>query len=148
MRKYLSRCRHCRIYFLTDPRNAGRKDLGCPFGCSRSHRKESSNSRSIEYYQTDWGKKKKKILNGRRRKEEQTINCVEDTTDESYYEVGQMNLDEDTVKYLQTVTTLIEGRIVGRGEILSMVKAKMRQHSMVKMKKIDYIFRSHLAKPP
>ncbi len=148
MRKYLSRCRHCRIYFLTDPRNAGRKDLGCPFGCNKAHRKESSNSRSIEYYQTDWGKKKKKILNGRRRKEEQTINCVEDTTDESYYEVGQMNLDEDTVKYLQTVTTLIEGRIVGRGEILSMVKAKMRQHSMVKMKKIDYILRSHLAKPP
>ncbi len=149
LRKYLTRCRHCSIYFLTDPRNKGRTDLGCPFGCGQAHRKERGKIRSTEYYQTPWGKGKKKIINDRRSAKEQSLNSAEDATEEQrYYKVGQMSLDEDTVNYLETVTSLIEERRVGKEEILSMLKAKMRQHSMVKMKRIEYILRYHLGKPP
>src|SRR5438093_10096437 len=31
LRRCVTRCRHCGIFFLTHPRNAGRRDLGCPF---------------------------------------------------------------------------------------------------------------------
>ena len=31
LRPCLCRCRHCRIFFLTHPRNARRRDLACPF---------------------------------------------------------------------------------------------------------------------
>ena len=51
LRHYVTRCRHCRIFFISDPRNAGRTDLGCPFGCSAAHRRESSTRRSVAYYQ-------------------------------------------------------------------------------------------------
>ena len=66
LRRCVTRCRHCRIFFLTHPRNAGRRDLGCPFGCKEAHRKRRSTRRSVEYYGTDEGKTKKKIQNGKR----------------------------------------------------------------------------------
>lgn len=66
LRKFLCRCRFCRIYFLTTPSNRGREDLGCPFGCADSHRHTKSNKRSHEYYKTPEGKVKKKELNRRR----------------------------------------------------------------------------------
>jgi len=68
LRNCRTRCRHCRIFFLTDPRNAGRDDLGCPFGCRESHSKESSTKRSVDYYRTDEGKLKKKYQNEKRQK--------------------------------------------------------------------------------
>lgn len=59
-------CRHCEIRFLTHPRNAGRRDLRCPFGCREHHRRQGSCQRSTAYYRTDAGKAKKKRLNNRR----------------------------------------------------------------------------------
>ena len=41
LRACLTRCRHCRIFFLTHPRNAGRHDLRCPFGCRQAHRQQA-----------------------------------------------------------------------------------------------------------
>jgi hypothetical protein len=38
LRRCWTRSRHCGIFFLTHPRNAGRRDLGCPFGCRETHR--------------------------------------------------------------------------------------------------------------
>ena len=35
------------IFFLTDARNAGRQDLGCPFGCRQAHRRRQSTRRSV-----------------------------------------------------------------------------------------------------
>ena len=58
-------CCHCGIRFLTDPRNAGRVDLRCPFGCRKDHRRELANRRSAKCYQTAAGWKKK-LLNARR----------------------------------------------------------------------------------
>ncbi len=59
-------CHRCKIRFLTHPRNAGREDLYCEFGCRELHRRELANARSKKYYQTDQGWWKKKLLNGKR----------------------------------------------------------------------------------
>ncbi len=60
------RCCHCGIRFFTHPRNAGRRNLRCPFGCRQHHRRQRANARSRKYYRTGSGKKKKKHLNGKR----------------------------------------------------------------------------------
>jgi len=59
-------CAHCGIQFLTHPRNAGRLNLRCPFGCREHHRRQSANRRSTAYRQTPAGKEKKRLLNARR----------------------------------------------------------------------------------
>ena len=136
----LTHCRYCRIFFLTHPCNAGRKDLGCPFGCSKEHRKRHSNKRSVEYYRTDEGKLKKKIQNGKRGKAEAkaalgggTRGVGRDLTADEY------RFDVSMVSYLRMVTSLIEGRQVSRMEILAMLARAVRQHSMVRRRKIDYV---------
>ena len=60
LRRYRARCWHCRIFFIADPRNAGRKDLGCPFGCAEVHRRVRSTERSVAYNGTATGKMKRK----------------------------------------------------------------------------------------
>ena len=65
-RGLLVRCRHCRILFLTDPRNRCREDLGCPFGCREAHRKQESAKRCAEWRSTDEGKELKSELNRNR----------------------------------------------------------------------------------
>jgi hypothetical protein len=62
----LVRCRYCGIRFLTHPCNARRRDLLCPFGCRKEHRRQSANRRSAEHYQTPKGRKNKKARNGQR----------------------------------------------------------------------------------
>ena len=59
-------CRHCGIRFLTHPRNAGREDLHCPFGCRLHRRRECARRRSQARYQKKNGYKAKKLLNSRR----------------------------------------------------------------------------------
>ena len=66
VRPCLARCRDCRIFFVADPRNAGRHDLRCPFGCQQAHRRRESTQRSVAYYQDETGKMKKRIQNGKR----------------------------------------------------------------------------------
>lgn len=60
------RCHRCGIRFLTHPRNAGREDLHCEFGCRELHRRELANARSKKHYQTAKGWWNKKLLNGKR----------------------------------------------------------------------------------
>jgi len=59
-------CHRCGIRFLTHPRNAGREDLYCEFGCREYQRRKLANARSQKHYQTDQGWRKKKDLNGKR----------------------------------------------------------------------------------
>lgn len=66
LRKYLARCRCCRIFFLTDRRNAWWKVRRCPFGCGGAHRKRQSTLRSVAYYQGEHGREKKKDQNAKR----------------------------------------------------------------------------------
>jgi len=66
LQRCVAYCTDCGIRFLTHPRNAGRRNLRCPFGCREHHRRQGSCRRSTAYYQTAAGKAKKKRLNGRR----------------------------------------------------------------------------------
>jgi hypothetical protein len=138
LRKCLARCRHCGIFFLTDPRNAGRRDLGCPFGCSRAHRQKHSTQRSVAYYQEPEGKIKKQALNARRRK------SPAPPTPPSPVPPGLRPL----LHYLCGVLGLIEGRPVGLWEVIQMLERTARQHRMVRTRRIDQSVAWLHGKPP
>jgi hypothetical protein len=126
LRKCLARCRHCGIFFLTDRRNAGRRDLGCPFGCSRAHRQKQSTRRSVAYYQEPEGKVKKQALNARRRKIPQPQEPLPVPPGlRPFYQ------------YLCVMLGLIEGRPVRLWEVIAMLERTVRQHRMVRTRRID-----------
>ena len=131
LRRCLTRCWHCRIFFLTHPRNAGRGDLGCPFGCREAHRKSKSNQRSADYYRDEPGKLKKRLLNARRR----TTTVVA-----APLPPGEpLPWPRPIVEYVRLVTTLIEGRPVSLAEVLEMLLRALRQHTMVRTRRIDQV---------
>jgi hypothetical protein len=127
LRKCLARCRHCGIFFLTDPRNTGRQDLGCPFGCSRAHRQKQSTQRSVAYYQEPEGKVKKQVLNARRRETPQAPASPSPVPPELRLFLG----------YLCVMVGLIEGRRVRLWEVIAMLESTVRQHRMVRTRRID-----------
>jgi hypothetical protein len=114
LRRCLTRCRHCRIFFITHACNAGRPDLGCPFGCQRTYRRRESTKRSTAYYCDEAGKMKKKIQNGQR--------AAEKTAEAA----APAEPSEAMIKHLQRVLSAIEGRKVSREEVLA-----LRQRSLV-----------------
>jgi hypothetical protein len=126
--------------FLTHPRNAGRTDLGCPFGCRRAHAKERDTKRTVEYYRGRIGKMIKRELNNRRNKKGQVSKHRAKGKEKAF--------DEKTIKYLQTIISLIEGRPVSQKEILSMLAKKMRQHSIDIYKKARYDAIYYRIRPP
>lgn len=67
VRRLLTRCRHCGIFFITDPRNVGREDIGCPFGCADLHRRRNSDKRSATYNSSPVGKRKRHQRNEARK---------------------------------------------------------------------------------
>jgi hypothetical protein len=138
VRPWMTRCRDCRIFFLTHPRNAGRHDVRCPFGCRDGHRKRSSTRRSVEYYNTEEGKTKKKIQNGKRRQRDRGSGQAV-TLDEVEPERDEIRWDAGIVDYVRMVTSVIEGRPVSRREILEMLVRAMRQHSIVRRRRMDYV---------
>lgn len=127
LRSCLSRCRHCRIFFLTHPRNAGRKDLGCPFGCKEAHRKGQSTRRSVDYYRGKDGKSKKRIQNGKRKA----------TGAMAKAQQSQVPWEAPMVEHVRMVASLIEGRRISLADILEMLAKVLRQQGMVRRKKID-----------
>ncbi len=133
LRARLTRCRHCGIFFLTHPRNHGRKDLGCPFGCKEAHRKHRSTQRSVAYYREPEGKIKKAIQNGKRR---------------ARAPADSLPCPGSTLEHVRIVVSLIEGRRVSRQEILEMLARVLRQHSMVRRRKIDQAVDWLNANPP
>lgn len=52
------------------------------------------------------------------------------------------------VQYVQRVVSGIEGRPVSREEILAMLAKEMRQHSMVRQRRVDQIIRALHERPP
>jgi hypothetical protein len=156
LRGCLSRCRHCRIFFITHPRNAGREDLGCPFGCRQTHRKASSKKRSAEYYRSKEGKEKKKEHNRRRRLQTASADKSEDLVNEKPAGQGgeiikdqeKIIRDKVTLSYIQMVVSFIEGRLVRFGEILQMLSEIVRQHSIGKRRRFVYAFTYPSQKPP
>jgi hypothetical protein len=49
------------------PQNANRRDIRCPFGCRKHHKREASNIRVNDYRGTDEGRAKKRELNAQRK---------------------------------------------------------------------------------
>ena len=143
LRKCLTKCRHCQILFLTHPRNAGRNDLGCPFGCRQVHRRDSAVKRSIEYYKSPEGKIKKRYLNGRRNESVPEASPAETPVDSC-----ETGVDATMVLHIQLTTSLIEGRAVGLKEVIGMVEEILRQLSFEKSKKMLYINGWSQPKPP
>lgn len=139
LRRCLTRCRHCRIFFLTHPSNAGRNDLGCPFGCKDEHRKRRSSERSVEYYRTSEGKFKKKMQNGKRGKVETEATSGQEGQTRRELVLPERRFNAHTVAYLRMVLSLIEGRRLSVDEILAMLARAVRQHSMVGRRRIDYV---------
>lgn len=143
LRKCLTKCKHCQILFLTHPRNAGRTDLGCPFGCRQVHRRASAIKRSIEYYKSYEGKIKKQYINGRRNEP-----VPEASPDETPVDSRETGIDATIILHIQLTTSLIEGRGVGLKEVIRMVEKILRQLSFEKSKKMLYIHCQSQIKPP
>lgn len=142
LRQCLKRCKHCQIFFLTHPRNAGREDLRCPFGCKEAHRKRCSTQHSVEYYRGKCGKIKKNIQNGKRRRQGR------EPDPEKPPDAGEWQWNARMVEHVRMVTSLIEGRKVSLDEILKMLSRVLRQHSIGRGKRIDYIVRYLNKNPP
>ena len=135
LRRCLARCRHCRIFFLTHPCNAGRKDLGCPFGCRSAHRKRQSTVRSVAYYRDALGKSKKRALNARRRRPKADGDRPDSVP---VPEKSSLRWNLLMLEYVRMVVSLIEARSVSQTEILQMLSRVLRQHTMVRRRKIDH----------
>jgi hypothetical protein len=154
----LARCRHCGILFPTHPRNRGRRDIGCPFGCRKAHAGKRSTERSTAFYRTKNGKRKKKALNNKRSKHWRDPNCGPEPEEQRVSpepeeqrvspEPEASPFDPEMVAYLQMVTSLIEGRAVSRTEIVQILNRRMRQRSIGHVRRIDYVLRYLTEHPP
>ena len=139
LRRCLRRCRHCGIFFLTHPRNAGRRDLGCPFGCRAAHRQQASTARSVAYYRSPEGKQKKRMHNGHRQDPRRVDPPPHSDDRPCPGEREEMQFDAGTVRYVGMVVSLIEGRRVSAEEIVEMLVRAVRQHSMDRRRKMAYV---------
>ena len=125
---------------IKDPRtgNAGRHDLGCPFGCCHAHRKEQSTRRSVAYYREPEGKAKKQALNARRRKSSPPPPPPH----------PQLPWPRPLLRYLCVMVGLIEGRRVQLCEVIQMLQRTLRQHSMVRTRRMDQTLARLHEQPP
>lgn len=157
LRKCLCRCRHCRIFFLTHPRNAGRRDLGCPFGCREAHRRKESTRRSIEFYRGEQGRILKGYQNEARRtgasvligqKAEAAAKPPKAPCPVEVAAALPAANDPELVEHVRVVVSLIEDRPVRLEEIWAMLLRVLRQRSMPKGRPIDHAVAWLNANPP
>jgi len=137
---------HCRIFFLSDPRNRGRQDLGCPFGCRSAHRRKRSTERSTAYNRSPAGKLKRKL-----RQEKRSGRSPPSPGDGGQPEEAPLEgleLQAGVVEYVRVVTSLVEGRGVSLEEVLEMLRRSVRQRSLARERRIDYALRTLKEKPP
>ena len=132
LRQWRTRCRHCRLFFLTHPRNAGRQDLGCHFGCREAHGKAASNQRSVAYYQTDEGKKRKQALNRRRFLLSAPLPPPPPPRE-------PMPWPTDLVAHVREIVSVIEGRPFTLREILELLARIVRQHRIARRTRRDQV---------
>jgi len=139
LRRCLTRCRHCRIFFFTDPRNAGRDDLRCGFGCREAHRRASSARRSAAFYR-DYPAKKR-ALNRRRyliAARSAVALCPESPCGAAAGPGAEVPEVAPILHHVRVVISLIEGRRVELGEIVALVAKKGRQHRMARAQRRAY----------
>ena len=198
------RCRQCGIRFFTHPRNAGRRDLRCPFGCRPHHRRQRGNARSRRHYQTVEGRRNKKRLNGQRGtagkdaqstapperdlppspvgrptleqpsdarirpisgpergSELATPHAIPPTSlehanllENAAFAWEGLLLDEATVwnspvlPHVLMVASVIEGRTIHRAELLAALRNTMRQRSIGRWPRREYVVRYLNHHPP
>ena len=145
LRCNLKHCRHCRIFFLTEPSNVDRDDLGCPFGCSEGYRRYAASRRSEAYYRTKEGRDKKRALNQKR------YLLYHDGESEPEPEEDVMSEEsrkESIIEHVRMVTSMIEGREVSLDEIKEMLKKKERQRSLTQQRRVDYLDPQQNKDPP
>ena len=122
LRRCLKRCKHCRIFFFTDPRNAARYDLRCGFGCREAHRRRDSQRRSAAFYREHPDKKRhqnrKRYLHFARSHPSLVMGSASEAP-------------SPIVRHVRVIVSLIERRPVGLDEILNLLAKKGRQHRMV-----------------
>ena len=177
-RKCLSRCRHCRIFFLTHPRNAGRWDMRCPFGCRKAHRRRESIRRSTEYYKGEQGREYKSRQNQRQQEKRRLRPAAAKQADGNGLERpaqpnpsgeskvadpsrlppgaaspqnGRLSFQrpsEFLLQYLLMLVSLIEERPVSRAEILEMLQKVLRQHTMCRRRRVDHTVACLHERPP
>ena len=149
LRKCLKRCRHCRIFFLTHPRNAIRNDLRCPFGCRQAHRKEGEKKRCAEYYRSQAGKIKKRYLNACRTQRDTSQKSPKESHEEELPPGAlETTLDKQIIIHIRTLTSLIEERMVPLEDILCMINRILRQLSIEKGEKMVYGEAYHQSRSP
>lgn len=170
LQRCVARCVDCGLEFLTDPRNAGREDLRCPFGCRARHRRECSKQRSVAYYRTAAGKQKKKQLNGQRtsrpRSDEGALSESSPSPSAGVdcesagfplpaeWNLAGVVLEEATLRksrllpYVRLVVNLIEGLHLGLQEVVQELRRDLRQHRMGRRKRADYVGGDVLQHPP
>jgi hypothetical protein len=137
LRACLTRCRHCRIFFLTHPRNAGRQDLRCPFGCRQAHRQRASAQRSAAYYGDAKGKSIKSRLNQRRSRKYCAPEPPSDRPRAPAPRRPTAQWNPAMVEHVRMVSSLIEGRRVSRRQVLAMLARVLRQLTIGRRRKID-----------
>lgn len=92
----------------------------------------------MEYYRTTEGKFKKGIQNGKRGKGTPTAALGNGQMEPDLISDGS-SFDTRMVSYVWMVTSLVESRPVSLSEILEMLARTVRQHSMVRARRIDYV---------
>jgi hypothetical protein len=137
LRECLTRCWHCGIFFLTHPRNAGRHDLRCPFGCREAHRKQASGQRSAAYYREPKGKRKKSELNQRRPRQYCPPKQAPNSPRARPARRRRPRWNPLMIAYVRMVASLIEGRRISRAQVLRMLARKLRQHTLCRRRRID-----------
>jgi hypothetical protein len=148
LRRCRTRCRHCGIFFLSHPRNAGRRDLGCPFGCRAAHRRRRDNQRTAAYYREEGAREKKQALNAKRRKTPagQATPPPSAPRPSSSPPPPPPPPPADglpsawpraMLPYLQMVTSLIERRPVSLTEVVAMLRRALRQHRIARTRRIE-----------
>ena len=134
---------------MAHPRNGCRDDLGCPFGCGEAHRKKCSSERSTAYYGTAAGKEKKAQLNRRRREGSRGAPSIGASGPPAPpAESDAIEFDTAIVAHVRVVVSLVERRAVSREEVVAMLKRTVRQHGIVRERRVDYVLRWLAEHPP
>jgi len=131
LRPCIKRCKHCGILFFTHPRNAGRNDLRCGFGCREAHQREDSTRRSVEFHRKH--KVKKRALNQRR-----YLHSARASSPGPTAAGAAANTPIPILKHVRLIVSLIEGRRVGLKEIMLLLAKKGRQRSIGSSRRRTY----------
>jgi hypothetical protein len=118
--------------------------LGCPFGCREAHRKKASAKRSAAYYGDAQGKKRKSLINQRRSSKASAPRPLSVPAPKP----RPVKWNPEIVEHVRVVVSLIEGRWVSRRQVLAMLGKNLRQHSMVRRRKIDQVVAWLNKEPP